>query len=141
MLAGASKYQFKKSQLSGQWSLNQKPSNSNLSVLSSQATTSNIKANTVFDKKHFYGKGMQKTCNKNQFHVPFQFGKQPKTTIACMRFLKKVIFKRDHEKGNLIFSFAPSDILRRKFWKAKMLGTSYRSLELQDMLTKREGEK
>ena len=44
--------------MSGWGGLNQKPSNPSFNVLSSLATTSNIKTNRVFDKKHFYGKGM-----------------------------------------------------------------------------------
>ena len=38
----------------------------------------------------------------------FKFGKQPKTTNTFKRLLEISYFKRDHEKGNLIFSFAPS---------------------------------
>ena len=50
-------------------------------------------------------------------------------------------FWKFHEKGNLIFSFAPRDFLWGKCWKVKMPGTSYQSLELEDMLQKREWKK
>ena len=40
------------------------------------------------------------------------------------------------KKVTCFFSFEPSDILWRKFSKAKMPGTSYQSLELHNMLTK-----
>ena len=45
----------------------------------------------------------------------FNFGKQLETAKACMRFLKIKYFKRGHEKGNFIFSFAPSHFLWTKF--------------------------
>ena len=52
----------------------------------------------------------------------------PKQSMHIWEFWKQVIFKRDLEKGNLIFSFALSGFLWAKFWKAKMPGTSYQSL-------------
>ena len=88
---------------------------------------------------------MEKVCRKpaiktrSMWH--FNLENSPKQPMHVWDFWKKVISKRHHEKGNLNFSFAPSDFLRRKFWKAKMPGTSYRSVEFQDMLTKREVEK
>ena len=51
----------------------------------------------------------------------FNFGKQPKTANASKRLNKLEIsyFKRDHEKGNLIFSFAPNPFLWRRLRKTK----------------------
>ena len=64
--------------------------------------------------------------------------------LSCITCLQKFLFWSyplnleavDQEKRNLVFSFAHSDILWRKFSKAKMPGTSYQSLELHNMLTK-----
>ena len=64
----------------------------------------------------------------------------PKQPIMYDIFAKNVIIERDHEKGNLIFFFAPIDFLKTKFWKPKMPGTSDTSLELQDMLTNEKGK-
>ena len=41
----------------------------------------------------------------------FNYGKESKTTNACKKLLKISYFKRNYEKGNLIFSFAPSPFL------------------------------
>ena len=60
----------------------------------------------------------------------FNFGKQPKTANAYMRVLKKSCFKRDHEKGKLIFSFASSPFLWAKLRKTKGPGTSYQSFRV-----------
>ena len=88
---------------------------------------------------------MEKVCRKPAIKTRsmclFNLINSPKQPMHVWDLWTKVIFKRNHEKGNLIFSFAASDFLRRKFWKAIMPGTSYRSVELQDMLTKREVEK
>ena len=58
----------------------------------------------------------------------FDLVNSPKQPTHVWDFWKYVIFRRDHEKGNLIFSFAPSHFLWTKFWKAKMPGTSYQAL-------------
>ena len=47
-----------------------------------------------------------------------------------MRVLKKRCFKRDHEKGKLIFSFASSPFLWAKLRKTKGPGTSYQSFRV-----------
>ena len=83
---------------------------------------------------------MEKVCKKPAAKTSstrlFNLGNSPKQPMHWWDFWKKIIFKGDHEKGNLIFYFAPSDFLWRKFWKAKMPETSYQSLELQGMLRK-----
>ena len=88
---------------------------------------------------------MEKVCRKPAVKASsmwlFNLVNSPKQPMHVWDFWKKYLFKRDHEKGNLCFSFASSDFLRRKFWKGKMPGTNYWSLELQDILTNREGKK
>ena len=88
---------------------------------------------------------MEKVCRKPAVKASsmwlFNLVNSPKQPMHVWDFWKKYLFKRDHEKGNLCFSFASSDFLWRKFWKGKMPGTNYWSLELQDILTKREGKK
>ena len=58
---------------------------------------------------------MEKVCGKYAVKtspIPFlNFGKLPKTANARKRLLKISYFIRDHEIGNLIFSFAPSPLL------------------------------
>ena len=49
----------------------------------------------------------------------FNFGKQPKTANTYIRLLKIGCFKRDHEKGSLIFSFAPQPLFIDKIMKNK----------------------
>ena len=41
----------------------------------------------------------------------FNYGKESKTTNACKKPLEISYFKRNYEKGNLIFSFVPSPFL------------------------------
>ena len=43
----------------------------------------------VLNRKHFYGKVMQKICTKSWSQTPFYFAKQPKTAIACKKFFLK----------------------------------------------------
>ena len=45
----------------------------------------------------------------------FNLVNSPKQPTHVWDFWKQVIFKRDHEKGDLIFSFAPSHFLWTKF--------------------------
>ena len=75
---------------------------------------------------------MKKICKKSAVKtspIPnFNFGKQPKTANICKRLLEISYFKRDHEKGNLIFSFAPSPFYGQDYEKQKGSGTSYLSL-------------
>ena len=67
----------------------------------------------------------------------FNFGKQPKTANAYMRLLKIGCFKRDHEKGSLIFSFAPpAPFYRQNYGKQKGLELVTSLFELQNLLTK-----
>ena len=58
---------------------------------------------------------MEKVCKKSTVKtspIPlFNFGKYPKTANTFKRILEISYFKRDHEKSNLIFSFAPSPFL------------------------------
>ena len=67
---------------------------------------------------------MKKICKKSAVKtspIPnFNFGKQPKTANICKRLLEISYFKRDHEKGNLIFSFALSPFLWTRLSKTKM---------------------
>ena len=54
-----------------------------------------------------------------------------------MRLLKIGCFKRDHEKGSLIFSFAPlAPFYRQNYEKQKGLELVTSLFELQNMLTK-----
>ena len=67
----------------------------------------------------------------------FNFGKQPKTANAYMRLLKIGCFKRDHEKGSLIFSFAPpAPFYRQNYGKQTGLELVTSLFELQNLLTK-----
>ena len=82
---------------------------------------------------------MEKVCRKSELKtIPItllNFGKYPKTANACKRLLKIRDFKRDHEKLNLIFSFALSNIFRKDHKKRP--GTRYQSLfESQNMFRK-----
>ena len=63
----------------------------------------------------------------------FKFGKQPKTTNTFKRLLEISYFKRDHEKGNLIFSFAPSTFYEKQFTSYELVTSLF---ELQNMFTK-----
>ena len=88
---------------------------------------------------------MEKVCRKSivktSFMRIFNLVNSPKQSMHIWDIWKYVFFERDHVKGNLIFSFPPCEFLWRKFWKAKMPRISYQSIELQDILTKREGKK
>ena len=78
----------------------------------------------------FMEKACRKPAVKSSSMRLFNLVISPKQPAHLWDFQKKIFFKRDREKVNLIFAFAPSDFLRTKFWKAKMPGTSYQSLWL-----------
>ena len=75
---------------------------------------------------------MEKVCKTSAVKTSpillFNFCKYPKTANTCKRLLEISYFKRDHEKGNLIFSFAPSPFYGQDYEKQKGRGTSYLSL-------------
>ena len=55
--------------------------------------------NTVLNKKHFYGKIMEKMYTKPSRWPLFYFGKLPKTATACKKFFwKQDILKGDYQK-------------------------------------------
>ena len=55
--------------------------------------------NTVLNKKHFYGKIMEKMYTKSSRWPLFYFGKLPKTATACKKFFwKQDILKGDYQK-------------------------------------------
>ena len=59
-----------------------------------------------------------------------------KKANGCMWLLKISYFKRDHKKGNLIFSFAPSPFFGQNYQKQKGLELVTGLFELQKMLAK-----
>ena len=75
---------------------------------------------------------MEKVCKVSAVKtspIPlFNFGKQPRTANTCKRLLEINYFKRDHEKGNLIFPFHPVPFYGQDYEKQKWFGTSYLSL-------------
>ena len=83
---------------------------------------------------------MEKVCRKPAVKTSsiylFNLVNSPKQVMHVWDFWKQVVLKRDHEKGNLIFSFAHSHFLWEKLWKAKMPELVTSVFELQEMLTK-----
>ena len=75
---------------------------------------------------------MEKVCRKPAVKSSticiFDLVNSPRNPMYVWDFWKQVVFKRDHEKGNLIFSFASSHFVWTKFWKEKTPRTSYQSL-------------
>ena len=83
---------------------------------------------------------MEKVCRKPAVKTSsiylFNLVNSPKQVMHVWDFWKQVLLKRDHEKGNLIFSFAHSHFLWAKLCKAKMPELVTSVFELQEMLTK-----
>ena len=72
----------------------------------------------VLNKKHFFGKIIQKMYNKS--FTNFNFSKWTKTTIACKKFWNKIFWKRiikNRKKRELYFFFRTQSLLLGKIMK------------------------
>ena len=78
----------------------------------------------------------RKPAVKSSSMYVFNLVNNPEQPTHVWDFRKYVIFKRDHEKDNLTFSFAPGHFLWTKFLKAKSPGTSYQSLWVEGLTYK-----
>ena len=88
--------------------------------------------NTVLNKKHFYGKIMEKMYTKSSRWPLFYFGKLPKTATACKKFFwKQDILKKDYQKPlkkqTLLFLSNPVLFNGQSYQKQKEPGTSLSS--------------
>ena len=83
---------------------------------------------------------MEKACRKPAVKSSsmrlFNLVISPKQPAHLWDFQKKIFFKRDREKVNLIFAFAPSDFLRQNFEKQKCLELVTSLFDLQYMPAK-----
>ena len=55
--------------------------------------TETLSVGRILNKEYFYGKIMQKICTKSKSQTLFNFGKSPKTSMACLEFLLKIRYK------------------------------------------------
>ena len=81
----------------------------------------------------------RKPAVKTSFMHLFNVVNNPKQPTHIWDFWKQVIFKRDHEKGNLIFFFFflhPVTFYGRNFERQKYLELVSSLFELQDILIK-----